>query len=73
MMEELARYRCVGDDGTELVVLDRRHVHVTRGDQGARRQLGARRLSLISGAAVRYIDATTFELVETGEILRRIN
>jgi hypothetical protein len=37
-----------------------------------RRYPGARRLALSTGEAVRYIDAAVFELVETGEMLRRI-
>lgn len=70
--EELDRYRCVGDDGSYVTVIDRRHVYLVRNGQGSRRQLGARRLALDTGEAVRYIDSETFEAVETGELLRRL-
>lgn len=71
-MEELGRYRCVGDDGTRLTVVEYRYVHVTRDKSGTRRHLGARQLALETGEAVRYIDAETFEVIDSGELLRRL-
>lgn len=73
MEEELARWRCLGDDGTRLVVVERRHVRTAQGETGPRRQIGARRLELEDGTPVRYIDAGTFEVVGTGELLRRLD
>jgi hypothetical protein len=73
MEEVLARYRCIGDDGTRLVVVERRHMQTVEGPAGARRQIGARRLALEDGAAVRYIDAGLFEVIDTGELLRRLD
>jgi hypothetical protein len=72
MQEKLARHRCIGDDGTPLVVIEWRHVREQRGAKGVRRQIGARRLALEDGAEVRVIDATLFEVVASGELLRRI-
>ena len=73
MEEVIARYRCIGDDETPLVVLEYRHLHQAHSSKGVRRHLGARRLALGNGAAVRYIDAETFEVIESGELLRRLD
>ncbi|HEU4961238.1 MAG TPA: hypothetical protein VFT56_12600 [Sphingomonas sp.] len=73
MDEVLARWRCLGDDGTRLVVVERRHIRSVQGGTGPRRQIGARRLELEDGTAVRYIDAETFEVIASGEILRRLD
>lgn len=73
MEEAVARYRCFGDDETRLVVIEYRHLHRKPGINGIRHSLGARRLSLESGASVRYIDIETFEVIESGELLRRLD
>src|SRR3546814_13098938 len=77
MMEEaLAHYRCAGDDGTYVTVVDYRHVAIEQGaagTTGVRHRPGARRLALTTGEAVRYIDARTFEVVVSGELLRRLD
>ncbi|MBI0477400.1 hypothetical protein D9601_18825 [Sphingomonas sp. MA1305] len=71
MEEESARYRCVGDDGSPLIVVEYRHVGQLDTDAGPRRYPGARRLALSTGEPVRYIDACTFEVIDSGELLRR--
>jgi hypothetical protein len=71
-MEELARYRCMSDDETPVIVVERRYVHISRGGSGTRRQLGARRLTLETGEMVRYIDDELFEVVHSGELVRRL-
>lgn len=70
---EIARYRCVEDDGSlcSVTAFQRFAIVQTRG--GIRRIPGARWLALGSGEVVRYIDARTFEVVITGELLRRID
>lgn len=73
MEEILAVYRCVGDDETPLVVFEYRHLHCTHDPKGMRRYQGARHLALENGATVRYIDAETFEVIESGELLRRLD
>lgn len=71
-MEEIARHRCTGDDGTPLVVVEYRYIFTTEGGEaGVRRHRGSAWLSLLDGEPVRYIDADTFEVTSTGEILRR--
>ena len=70
-MEEIARHRVTGDDGSPLVVVEYRYIFTTEGEAGVRRQPGAAWLTLLDGEPVRYIDAETFEVTSTGEILRR--
>jgi hypothetical protein len=69
--EALSRHRCVGDDGAILTVIEYRHVETILGASGTRIYPGARRLALSSGEAVRYIDRETFEVIGSGELLRR--
>ena len=69
MIEELARHRCTGDDGTAVVVVEHRHVFTTQGDSGTRQHRGAAWSTLIDGEPVRYIDSRTFEIIATGELL----
>ncbi|MEO9132162.1 MAG: hypothetical protein ABI240_13245 [Sphingomonas sp.] len=73
MEEERARYRCFGDDGTCLTVVEYRYVQIARSEGKIRRQLGACRLTLTSGEPARYIDPETFEIIGTGELLRRFS
>ena len=69
MIEELARHRCTGDDGTALVVIEHRHVFTSHGEVGACQHRGAAWATLLNGEPVRYIDASTFEVIATGELL----
>lgn len=69
--EAVARYRCLGDHGFPFTVIEFQHFATIQTPAGIRRQQGARRLTLGAGEAVRYIDARTFEVVPTGELLRR--
>ena len=71
MEEELSRHRCVGDDGASVTVIEYRHVDVIPGAAGTRIYPGARRLVLSGGEPVRYVDAETFEVIGSGELLRR--
>lgn len=71
-VEEMARYRCTGDDGAPLVVVEYRYIFTTNeSDVGVRQHRGAAWLSLLDGEPVRYIDAETFEVTGSGELLRR--
>lgn len=70
-VEDRVRHRCLGDDGTPLIVVEYRHVF-TSGEGGRVRQHpGSRWLALLDGEPVRYIDSGTFEVVASGEVLRR--
>jgi hypothetical protein len=70
---ETARWRCIGDDESPVMVIEYRHTPATLLGQPVRAYPGARRLALPTGEPVRYIDATTFEVMGTGELLRRTN
>ena len=73
MEKEIARWRCRTYDESFVTVIEYQHVAGPAPDASARRYPGARRLALSTGEVARYIDAVTFELVETGEMLRRID
>lgn len=70
-MEEIARHRCIGDDGTALVVLEYRYIFTTESEAGVRRHPGSAWLSLLDGEPVRYLDPATFEVTSSGELLRK--
>jgi hypothetical protein len=65
----LARHRCLGDDGTLLIVLESRYSLHGETSAGPRAYPGARFWTLESGEAVRVLDRRTFEVVTTGELL----
>ena len=67
----MGRYRCTGDDGTALTVVEYRYIFTTDGEAGVRRHPGSAWLSLLDGEPVRYVDAETFEVTGSGELLRR--
>ncbi len=72
METELARWRCVTEDETHVVVVELQHFPAQRAGAPVRNYPGARRFALTTGETVRYIDSDTFALSETGELLRRI-
>ena len=71
VVEQLARHRCLGDDGTRLIVVEYRHMFTSDAGGTVRRHPGSRWLALLDGEPVRYVDAETFEVVASGEMLRR--
>lgn len=71
MIEELARHRCTGDDGTPLVVIEYAHIFTVAAGDRTRRYRGAAWLALADGEPVRYLDPATFEVVNSGELLQR--
>lgn len=72
MIEECARHRCIGDDGTALTVIEYRHIFTTSEGSTSRRRPGAAWLALADGEPVRYIDAQRFEVIGSGEMIRRV-
>jgi len=68
---EIARTRCVGDDGSPLVVIEYQHVERRKTDSGERAYPGARRSALASGGPVRSLGDGVWEVIATGEVLRR--
>jgi hypothetical protein len=73
LREEIGRYRCVGDDETPLVAIEYRLIAMAGEGGKQRRRPGARWLELATGEALRIVDARTFELVASGEIIRRLD
>jgi hypothetical protein len=71
MEREISRTRCVGDDGSPLVVIEYQHVDRRRTDSGERSYPGARRWALASGEKVRPLGDGVWEVMATGEVLRR--
>src|SRR3546814_1831784 len=73
-MEELARYKCLGDDGSNVVVVEYRYVHNSHAENGSpRRYPGARHLILTTGEPVRYVDARSEEHTSELQSLMRIS
>jgi len=71
MEREISRTRCAGDDGSSLVVVEYQHVERRRTESGERSYPGARRWALASGEAVRPLGDGVWEVIATGEVLRR--
>jgi len=71
MEREISRTRCVGDDGTPLVVIEYQHLERCRTESGERSYPGARRWALASGEAVRPLGDGVWEVIATGELVRR--
>ena len=55
MEREISRTRCVGDDGTPLVMIEYQHVDRRQTESGERSYPGARRWALASGEPVRSL------------------
>jgi len=71
MEREISRTRCIGDDGTPLIVIEYQHVDRRQTESGERSYPGARRSALASGEPVRSLGDGVWEVVATGEVLRR--
>lgn len=70
MDRELRRIRCVNEDGDMVVLVERQYYDRRSTAAGDREYPGARRVETLGGMSVRLIDATTYEVPETGELLR---
>ena len=73
MEHETNRIRCLGDDGTTVVVIEHQHIEQCHTDLGLRIYPGARRFALATGEPVRVIDDRLYEVIGTGELLRRLD
>lgn len=73
MERETNQFRCIGEDGSTIVVVEHQHFdrQVTNG--GVRTYPGARRYALSTGELVRGIDDRAYEVIDTGELLRRLD
>lgn len=70
--EVLGRFRVAGDDGSWLTVVELRHHGEVETARGACRLIGSRRLELSTSEAVRPLGRDLFEVIGTGELLRRV-
>ena len=71
MERAISRTRCIGDDGSTLIVIEYQLIDRRRTKAGERAYPGARRLALDSGEAVRTLGDGLWEVIATGEVLRR--
>lgn len=69
MIEKLIRHCCTDSNGDPLLVLEHRHIFITRGMAGKSQHLGAVRAKLADGEPVRRVDHRTFEVIATGKLL----
>lgn len=67
--EEIARYRCRGATGLLLIVIAYQLVFIEQTGDQSRRRPGARRVRLESGEELRLIDARSFEVPSSGELI----
>lgn len=74
MRQEIGRYRCRGDiAGREYVVIEYQNMVPFNGlEGGVQYRGGTKGLELVGGGNLNFIDENTFEIVQTGEIVRRI-
>ena len=71
MEREISRTRCVGDDGSPLLVIEYQRFGRQPTHSGDRDYPGARRLALDNGEPVRPLGDGLWEVIATGELLRR--
>lgn len=69
MVEELARHRCIDRDGIAIVVVEHCNIFTTSDGAALGQYRGAGRMTLLDGEPVRAVDAGTFEVVSTGQLL----
>lgn len=70
---ESSRFTCTDGDGNEHIVVEHQELieHRILGG-GVQTVKGLKRLSLLSGGPVNYIDDNTFKIVMTDKIIRRV-
>ena len=71
--EEIRRHRCCGDDETPLLAIEYRLVELDESGGTVRRRLGPLEVRLQFGEELRIVDARTFEVPSTGELIRRLD
>lgn len=72
-IEESGRWKATSDNGTVHTVIEYQAIEVFRPISGPSTRLkGVRSLYLSDGRAVNYIDADTFQIVDTDEVIRKV-
>ena len=69
---ERRRIECLGVRGEAVTVLELQYYHLEETASGIRHHPGARRFQIPDGRALRLVDARTFEVIDTGELLRQV-
>ncbi|MFC4294677.1 hypothetical protein ACFO0A_06345 [Novosphingobium tardum] len=67
--EEIARYRCSGANGLLRIVIEYQLVSIEQTGERSRRRPGVRGVRLESGEELRLIDARSFEVPSSGELI----
>jgi hypothetical protein len=71
--EEVSRFKAIDDEGKRYTIIEmQRFIHAKDMDGEEMKARGLKRLMLRSGEPVNYIDDSTFEIVRTGKIARKI-
>ena len=68
-VETISEQACIDSNGLPVRLYERRHVILSQTAAGPRRYVGARFWCTAEGDAVRLIDSSMFEMVESGELL----
>jgi len=68
-VETISERACIDSNGLPVRLYERRHVILSQTVAGPRRYVGARFWCTAEGDAVRLIDSSMFEMVESGELL----
>ncbi len=73
MEKEISRVEARADNGTTYTVIEYQKIIETRLLSGQMsRASGTKRFALSNGGSVNYRDPETFEIVQTGEVIRKI-
>jgi len=73
MKRETRRFHARGDGGTVYTVIEHQKVFERRALSGAPlRGGGSRDLELADGTPVNYLDESTFQVLDSAEIIRRV-
>ena len=71
--EEIGRFRAISDDGEEFTVIQyRSNIESRAHSEPPTRSKGIAQLTLTDGRIVNQIDPETYQIVETNQIIRRI-
>jgi len=73
MEQQIDRFKAVSDDGTDFTVVIYQEMVVSRPLGGDVQYIkGLKRCALSDGRHVNMIDATTFKIVSTDQVIRKI-
>lgn len=74
MRKEVNRYRCRGEDGSEYTVIERQTFTNFRPMSGPSQNVGGALDWILSdGRDVNFVDDDTFQILDTDEVIRKID